>query len=293
MSTVNFFKSNNQFKSQHVRYNPPPQITYNNTTVVNVQAQPQAPVIGMPTMPAMPVMPGIAAENVTVNNKDGGWQAFLGGLLGSVAGGIAGKAIEGKGDAQPKSNLSDADQLKNLKTLFPNHTFVAEGDGKFTCKTPDGKIISGTYSEILDQLKEPSEGVKDKKVEPKKDEPKPDENPVKYPNASTASDVSGMKGKATQLNDLGYANSDIQGTVSDMKYKDGADKTKDFPQTISVKTSGGKSIELTFSKMDGNQAVYTSKGQEYRLENGANGPEFIQKEGDAGYGAVNYHRTEL
>jgi hypothetical protein len=45
--------------------------------------------------------------------------------------------------------------------------------------------------------------------------------------------------------------------------------------------------------MDGNEAVYTSKDQEYRLENGTSGPVLTQKEGDAGYGNVNYHRSEL
>lgn len=162
MSTVNFFKSNNQFRSQHVKYNPKPQITYNNTTIVNVQANSQRPVLTMPSMPVV-LAPTVMAENVTVNNKSGGWQSFFGGFLGSIAGGFTGKAIDlsslssssssSSSAAQSKSPASDVDKLKNLKTLFSKHTFVAEGDNKYTCKTPDGEICTGSYDEILAFLK--------------------------------------------------------------------------------------------------------------------------------------------
>ena len=108
-----------------------------------------------------------------------------------------------------------------------------------------------------------------------------------------ASDASSLKDKSITVQDEGYSNSDFTGKVSELEYDDGADKAKIFPKTLNIKTSSGKIIKFTFKEIDGNEAVYTSNKQEYRLENGASGPVLTQKEGDEGYGAVNYHRNEL
>lgn len=56
---------------------------------------------------------------------------------------------------QQSQTQTNADtQLSNLKTLFPKHTVVADGDGKYTLRTSDGKIYSGTYEQIKSDMNE-------------------------------------------------------------------------------------------------------------------------------------------
>jgi len=291
MTYFNSFRANDQYRTQHVKYSPPPPPPQK-TVIIKQQVLPM-PAIGMPVIG----MPGIVGQNVTINNgPQNPTAAFLGGFLGAVGSNILGVLNKSDGAQTPKQDAS-VDYLANLKTLFPKNAVVDDGGGKYTIVKDDGTNFSGTYQEIKAEMNKKNEvkpqGPKQEVKPEVKPDTKPDVPEVKHENAMSASDASGLKGKPLTVKDGGYAKSDFRTTVSEMKYKEGADKANDFPQTLTLKTSGGKTLELTFSKMDGNEAIYTSKDQEYRLENGASGPILLQKEGDRGYGEVNYHRKEL
>ena len=104
--------------------------------------------------------------NVTINQGPQGFWGFMSGLFGGLFGGgmmgglfgpfnqiSGGGYMGGMPTIQNTKNQTQAQQLQNLQTLFPDYSIVSEEGGKFsTISKKDGSVISGTYEEMKTKL---------------------------------------------------------------------------------------------------------------------------------------------
>lgn len=145
-------------------------------------------------------------QQVTINNGPQGVWGFLGGLAqGILGGGLLGGLFgggnqyggfnqmqygmspygminQGINPVTPQNqNQTQAQQLSNLKTLFPDYNIVSEDGGKFSTIGKKGDVISGNYEEMKTKLaadkgtKPANETVDPNKADPTKDDPTKDD----------------------------------------------------------------------------------------------------------------------
>lgn len=81
--------------------------------------------------------------------------SLLGGILSmfGIGGGKSAESTEGAGEAKQKPKTDDSD-LKNLKTLYPNHNIVKMEDGTYVAKPKNGgkSITAKTAAELMEKL---------------------------------------------------------------------------------------------------------------------------------------------
>ena len=97
--------------------------------------------------------------NITVNNGPTGFWGFMSGMMGGLfGGGMMGNLFGGNSfgmnmgmgmspygalnnaQMQPQANQPQ-DKLAQLKTLYPNHNIVSDGNGKYSATDKDGNLI--------------------------------------------------------------------------------------------------------------------------------------------------------
>jgi hypothetical protein len=181
---------------------------YNAGNVFNYRFMKASTKLQAPTFRRQPARPifgcgGNSVTNVTVQNGPSGFWGFMSGLfsgltgggmmmgMGNMFGGFGGfnsigsfgnysspfGAVNGAnaGSAQQLTpEQEQAQQLSNLKTLFPDVSFVAEKDGKFSATKKDGTLISDkTYDEMKKGLASvtPTGGKSDEVENPAVDNP--------------------------------------------------------------------------------------------------------------------------
>ena len=252
--------------------------------------------------------------NITVNNGPTGFWGFMSGMMGGLfGGGMMGNMFGGNlfgmnmgmgmspygalnnAQMQPQANQPQ-DKLAQLKTLYPNHNIVSDGNGKYSATDKDGNLIGQGLSyedmcKALAKQPEPKKTETEKKNEdPLKAKPDPTQGddpgnkPVKPTNQKAVSAEEFLKGDTSKgftvhdeelYNKLGQS-ADIKKnnySISDSKSKEG------YPTEITV----GK-FKYKFVKVgDDGAAIYQSvngKGDQYKLEKNSDGTFALNQYGD-------------
>ncbi len=250
------------------------------------------------------------STNVTINNGPTGFWGFMSGLFGGLSGGgmFGGMGMGGfnplggmfnlfGGSMSPFGALNaqqaqnpltgNQDKLANLKTRYPNHNIVSDGNDKYSATDKDGHLIGQGLS-YEDMCKVLSKAKPEEKVKVKVDDndDNNDDNKIKDDNHqgkvndSNVNDNNDKFGTVATADDFGKYNGaftvhdEERGAIGDINrdsFKVSSEKDKSgFPNIITV---GGYQYSFQGVDSDG-AALYKSqsgKGDIYRLEKNPDG----------------------
>ena len=233
---------------------------------------------------------------IDINYGPKGFWGFMSGFAGSGAlgslfnfiGGLFGKGNNLQ--ASPYETLNQAqalqqpgqksgmDDITKLKQMFPKHTFVPEGDGKYRARGEDGTIYGpATYEDMYKLLQQ----------KPENHVANENDNEEKVKDGKGAiddqtSELNGYSGNMTVHDEVRGSQYDINGKAT---ISSETDKSSKFPKTITVK---GNKYE--YQRTQDGIPIYKSMdgaGDEYRLEKSQNGKFALnQYKGDKGAGTA-------
>lgn len=209
--------------------------------------------------------------NITINNGPTGFWGFMSGLFGGLFGGGMGMGMGGglfgglfnnlfgglfgggmgnfnpfgminAQQAQPQQLPGNQDKLANLKTLYPNHNIVSDGNDKYSATDKEGHLIGKglSYEDMCEALAKTKTD----------DKPKVDDDKAKVDDDTTGGkkvddDTAGGKTKVDDSTTGGGKAGGVQGSGS------------------GVKSSGGSGIKKGWYRAanDNSATIQASKGK--------------------------------
>ncbi len=240
---------------------------------------------------------GVTNTNITINNGPRGFWGFMSGFLGglfggggmmgmggglfgglfnNLFGGLFGGGMMGgfnpygminaqQAQPQQQPQVGNQDKLANLKTLYPNHNIVSDGDDKYSATDKEGNLIGQglTYEEMCKALAK----EKEEKAKVNNDDGKVnnDDGKVNNDDGKVNNDDGRVNGNGGRVNGNGGR---VNGNGGKVNSNNGANATGnqiDKTKPVSVKITFSIHTNSTNS---GTATVVMPDGTKYTAETG-------------------------